>query len=224
VSETRLSKGEVAYRFAYGLSQTSPHAAWRHYLPSDERQDLYGPALLGELSRDPLALYQLAYTDATGCPAERGLVADQSFYLPADMLVKVDRVSMAHGLELRVPFLDRRIMELANRMAIALFFGDDGRSTKLVLRKALQQLGAPRNLCNGPKRGFNVPINTLLRGSLGHLADRLLDRDADVFAPLLSPDGVRRLWRRHRRGKQDEKYAIWTLLTLGSWIEKEHLH
>jgi asparagine synthase (glutamine-hydrolysing) len=140
------------------------------------------------------------------------------------MLVKVDRVSMAHGLELRVPFLDRRIMELANRMAVALFLGDDGKSTKLVLRKALQQLGTPRDLVSGPKRGFNVPINTLLRGALGRLADRLLDRDADVFAPLLSSDGVRRTWRRHKRGSHDEKYVIWTLLTLGLWIEKEHLH
>ncbi|MBN9061609.1 MAG: asparagine synthase (glutamine-hydrolyzing) [Rhizobiales bacterium 65-9] len=224
VSEKRIPKSELFYRFAYGFSQAAPHAAWRHYLADSERKALYGPALADELERDALALYASEYDAASGGPADKGLLADQSFYLPADMLVKLDRASMAHGLEVRVPFLDRRIMELAGRMSSPLFFGEDGKSTKLILRRALKALGAPSKIVSGAKRGFNVPVNLLLKGALRPLADRLLDRDADVFSPMLRSDGVRKIWRDHINGRRDEKYVVWTLLTLGRWIEKERLH
>ena len=135
------------------------------------------------------------------------------------MLVKVDRASMAHALEVRVPFLDRRIMDFAATIPHDLMIGRGG-ATKSVLRTALAGLGAPADVVRGRKKGFNVPMNALLKGGLRGEAERLLDREAGVFAPYLAPDAVRAVWRAHDAGERDGKYVVWTLLTLGTWLEK----
>lgn len=221
VRESRIPAQEKAYRFFAGLAEDVPHAAWRHYLPRRKQPGVYGSALAALSEANPLAAYSDAYRAAEGDPIDRGMLADQAHYLPADMLVKVDRASMAHGLEVRVPFLDRRIMELAGSIHNSALV--NGSETKRVLRRALKRLGGPSDVVRSTKRGFNIPMNRLLRQDLRALADRLLDADADIFAPYFSPDGVRGLWRDHREGRIDEKYALWTLLTIGVWRERESL-
>ncbi|GBF27667.1 asparagine synthetase [glutamine-hydrolyzing] 1 [bacterium MnTg02] len=223
VSNARLPLREKAYRFLSGLGHQAPHAVWRHYLPSWKRHLLYGPQLAEDQHTDPFAGYADALKANNGDIIDKCLVADQTYYLPADMLVKVDRTSMAHGLEVRVPFLDRRVMEFSGRLSNALMLPSGG-LTKRILRDALESLGVSSNIAQAPKRGFNVPMNILLSGALKPLASRLLDREADVFAPYLSPDGVRQLWREHSDGRRDEKYAIWALLTIGVWCQKEAIH
>ena len=221
VSDGRLTRAEKLYRFAHGLSHEVPHATWRHYLPNDERAKLYGPALLDQMQDDPFAGYSNAFRHADGGPADKAMLADQTYYLPADMLMKVDRASMAHGLEVRVPLLDRRMMELAGSFHHDLLFGPSGASTKLVLRQALRLLGGPEQLVNGPKLGFNVPVNLLLRGAIRPLAERYLNANADFLTPFLNPDGVRQIWRQHTNGVVDSKYLIWTLLTVAVWLDTE---
>jgi asparagine synthase (glutamine-hydrolysing) len=215
-SDTRIPASEQIYRFLYGLSQEVPHVAWRHYLPRDLQQHLYGPDLRDLVGADPLSLYSAPFREDSGDLIDRALLADQKYYLPADMLTKVDRVSMACGLEVRVPLLDRRIMELAGELDQALLFDKRG-STKIVLREALRALGAGRNITEGRKRGFNVPMNKLLRTDLLPMARMYLERNAEIFLPFLSPDGVRSLWKSHCSRKRDEKYLVWTLLTLAVW-------
>lgn len=218
VSTGRLSRREKLYRFLTGCGSRNPHTAWRHYLPPWKRSDLYGPALKHTLAEDPFAGYADAMS-GEGDLFDRCMLADQLYYLPADMLVKVDRASMAHSLEVRVPFLDRRIMDFAATLPRDVMLGGLS-GTKLLLRRSLAALGGPASITQGRKKGFNVPMNTLLASGLRPEAERLLDRDADLFTPYLSPDGVRNLWRAHSSGKVDEKYAIWTLLTLGTWLER----
>ncbi|MCR6629439.1 MAG: asparagine synthase (glutamine-hydrolyzing) [Magnetospirillum sp.] len=219
-SEARIPRSEKLYRFLAGLAHPVPHATWRHYLPSWQRSRLYGPGLSDLPDQDPLAGYAASYQSAHGDCFDRAVLADQNYYLPADMLVKVDRMSMAHGLEVRVPFLDRRIMDLAGQMSRSVLYGRGGES-KRVLRRALMRLGGPEPLARSPKRGFNIPMNMLLRGPMKKMARRMLDQDADMFAPFLSPDGVRAVWRDHADGRKDGKYVIWTLLTIGAWREME---
>jgi asparagine synthase (glutamine-hydrolysing) len=221
VSEARIPLQEKAYRFAAGLAQAEPHTAWRHYLPRWKQRQVYGPALSGLAGADPFTGYAQAYASANGDVIDRAMLADQRYYLPSDMLVKVDRASMANSLEVRVPFLDRRVMDLAGQIHnTALIKGSE---TKRTLRRALRKLGGPADVAGTKKQGFNIPMNRLLRTDLRALADRLLDREADVLAPYISPDGARKLWRDHREGRQDEKYALWTLLTVALWREKEGL-
>ena len=219
VNDYRLTRAEKMYRLVYGLSQPVPHATWRHYLPNDERSPIYGAALRDQMNIDPFAGYAAAYTATAGDATDKAMLADQTYYLPGDMLIKVDRASMAHGLEIRVPFLDRRMMELAAGLHTDLLFGTSGDQTKLVLRNALREHGGPETLAGGPKLGFNVPMNLLLRGALKSLAERYLDTHADILAPVLDPDGVRHVWRQHSGGLVDRKYLIWTLLTMAVWLD-----
>jgi asparagine synthase (glutamine-hydrolysing) len=125
-------------------------------------------------------------------------------------------MSMAHSLEVRVPLLDRRIMELAGRMNVRLLNRWWG-SPKYLLRVLAQRLGAPADISTARKKGFNVPIARLLRRELRPIAEQVLDRDADVLAPYLKPDGLRSLWRAHQNREANHAFALWPVLTLAVW-------
>jgi asparagine synthase (glutamine-hydrolysing) len=220
-SEARMAPAAVAARFLWGLAATRghSHAHWRRLLFPDQLGELYGPALQPLRRIDPLAHYVSALDNGAGTLVDRCLLADQRYYLPADLLLKVDAMSMAHGLEVRVPFLERRMMDLAGSLAAPLLSGWRG-PPKHVLRRALQQRGAAMPVVQGAKRGFQVPVARLLRGPLNGLATRVLERDTERLAPLLAPDAVRKLWRAHARAEANHGYIIWTLLTLGVWLEQ----
>ena len=212
LSHGRVGPMETLARLFYGLSCPVPHSGWRHYLPSWDRNLVYGPELRALGEWDPLGSYASAFSKASGNVWDRALLADQRYYLPADMLTKVDRTSMAHGLEVRVPLLDRRIMDFAGTLDRRLLIS--GSTTKVILRRAAERFGAPPSLSRGAKKGFNIPMNQLLLGPLRSLADHLLDGNADLLAPFCAPDGVRRVWRDHRDERVDRKYVIWVLMTL----------
>jgi asparagine synthase (glutamine-hydrolysing) len=214
----RVGIAEAFARFAYGLSRPIPHTAWRHYLASWDQKLLYGKDLKEVGGHDPHAGYDTAFGTATGDIWDKALLADQRYYLPADMLIKVDRCSMAHGLEVRVPFLDRRVMDFAGTVPREFFV--QGQTTKALLRQAAEGFGAPREVTRGRKKGFNMPMKRYLANQLRPMANHLLDKNADVLSPLCDPDGVRTMWREHREGRIDRKYVIWVLLTLAVYQEE----
>lgn len=218
ISGHRIGRAEMLSRLFYGMASPVPHSAWRHYLASWDRPLVYGPALRALGDFDPLSAYADAFIHSSGDVWDRSLQADQGYYLPADMLMKVDRTSMAHGLEVRVPFLDRRVMEFAGSLDRSLLV--NGGTTKVLLRNAAGRLGAPANVTQGRKKGFNLPMSQLLQGPLQPLADRLLCSNADILAPFCSPDGVREAWKQHRSGLIDRKYVLWALLTLAVYREE----
>ena len=222
VRQERIPFWEIVARFCAGLSSAVPHTSWRRYLQSNDAEVLYGPGLrpLLEARADPLAGYAEAWHQARGNVLDRALLADQCYYLPADMLIKVDRCSMAHGLEVRVPLLDRRLAAIAASIPSSVLYPTMGPS-KAVLRAAAAQLRAPTGAWRGRKRGFNVPINRLLATALHPLVDRLFGRDADIFVPYLKPDAARRLWRQHANGEINHNYALWTCLTFA--VRREQL-
>lgn len=150
--------------------------------------------------------------------AERMMLADTVGYLPGDVLLKVDRASMAHSLEVRVPLLDHRVVEAAWRLPIDLRIRE-GR-TKWVLRELLARR-VPRTLTDRPKRGFAQPVGAWLRGPLRPWAEDLLSVDALAATGLLRPDPVRALWDAHASGRHDHHAALWTVLVLQSWAVRE---
>jgi asparagine synthase (glutamine-hydrolysing) len=165
---------------------------------------------------DPMADYADLVLQGHGQLVDRCLVADQAYYLPGDLLVKSDAMSMAHGLEVRVPFLDRRVMEFAGRIHTCLLTPLRG-PDKLLLRRAAGRLGMPTSVTSAPKHGFNVPVARLLRNALRPLCDMFLNRNPDILAPYLDPDGIRKLWLDHQDGRANHGYVLWTLLTLAVW-------
>ncbi|UZP65856.1 asparagine synthase (glutamine-hydrolyzing) [Desulfovibrio mangrovi] len=222
-SNKRISNSEKAFRFLSGLPHRVPHAVWRHYLHASQRESIYGKMMLHELSNDPFSKYAEIFLHTDGNIIDKALVADQRYYLPGDMLVKVDRTSMAHGLEVRVPFLDRRVMELAGKIDSSNFFTSRGQC-KSILRKALAKTGLPNEIVSGKKKGFCVPVSLLLSGPLYERCRYFLFTNPDIFSPYLNPDGIRQLWKEHFIQNIDCKYTIWTLLTIGTWLEAENIY
>ncbi len=212
VSEARIPPAEKLARFMLGLAHEQPASAWRRYLYPQEQ------SLLFTDRANPLDGYAAAVSSAKGSSIDRALLADQRYYLPADLLMKTDRMSMAHALEIRVPLLDRRIMDFAGRLSPALLL--KGSSTKHLLRKAAAASGAPREVTARGKTGFNLPINQLLKGPLAELANRYFNTEADLFAPYMKPDGVRQLWAQHQSGAVNHNYVLWSLLVFAQWRQQ----
>jgi asparagine synthase (glutamine-hydrolysing) len=216
-SEERLPPAALAARFMLALGDRSgaPHARWRRLVQKFLLPGLYGPALAELAETSPYTEYDAAFEAAQGGLLDRALLADQQFHIQS-VLAKTDLMSMAHGLEVRVPLLDRRVMDLAGRLAIDLL-NPPGGPTKCVLRNLAKAMGAPPAVISGRKRGFNVPIARLLRRDLRAVCDGLFVQDADLLAPFLRPDGLRRLWAAHRDGEADHAFALWPLLTLAAY-------
>ena len=146
---------------------------------------------------------------------ERSPILDLVSYLPDDILTKVDRASMAVGLETRCPLLDHRVAEFALRLPLHL--KTDGRVGKLPLRRLLQKR-VPLHLIDRPKMGFGVPLAEWLRGPL---RSRMA---AYVEGPVLDGIGmdaapVRRQWQEFLAGRSHRTDVLWNIFALGAWVE-----
>lgn len=144
----------------------------------------------------------------------RLMYADQVDYLPDDILHKVDRASMAFGLESRVPLLDHRLVEFSWRLPTSML--SQGNVGKQPLRRILERY-VPRRLVDRPKQGFSPPMDQWLRGRLRDWAESLLSRDALAELPCLNADAVRQLWQSHQQNKVDAGTALWRVLMLADW-------
>ncbi len=138
-------------------------------------------------------------------PVTRMMRTELETYLPEDILTKVDRMSMAHGLEARSPFLDHRVVACACRLPLAMKLG--WRSGKQVLRRAARGR-LPRAILQRPKHGFMLPLDAWLRGPLQAAAREATDGlDADLFDMAY----VDRLWRDHLDCRADHSHRLWLL-------------
>ncbi|MCA9556131.1 MAG: hypothetical protein KC933_39260, partial [Myxococcales bacterium] len=152
-------------------------------------------------------------------PLGRMLYTDTRVWLVDDLLLVADKLSMAHGLELRVPFLDHRLIELLESMPDAqkLRLGRRGFVTKAVHRRAMARR-LPQEILQRKKRGFNNPMDAWLRAQLRPMVEaRVLD-PASPLTAWMDPAGLRRLFDEHVRGGQDRRRALFLLLTLDAWL------
>ena len=140
-------------------------------------------------------------------------IVDILSYLPGDILTKVDRMSMAHSLEARVPLLDHVVAEFALSLPSSLKLRDG--VGKWVLRKAIADT-VPASVLDRPKQGFDVPIRDWFRGPLAYRLDALLDERSAVYE-WAEPRAVRRIVSEHRMGRRDHARTIWRLLMLDRW-------
>jgi asparagine synthase (glutamine-hydrolysing) len=219
-SDTRISTSEKLFRWLSGIAAAPdcPHPQWRRYAYPHHFKVIYTRQMRDAVGdTDPLQEYTQAVSENSGTLVDRCLVADQQYYLPGDLLVKSDVMSMAHSLEVRVPFLDVRVMEFAGRLSASLLTPLQG-PDKRVLRAALKQYDLPAGVVSGRKRGFNVPIATLLRTELKSIGEAVLRQHSDIFSPHLDPNGIRLLWSEHHDRRANHSYLLWTLLTAATWL------
>jgi asparagine synthase (glutamine-hydrolysing) len=142
---------------------------------------------------------------------------DTQTYLPDDILVKVDRASMAVSLESRMPFLDHHLIEAVWRMPIDL--NVKNAQGKSLLRKILARYLDP-SYFDRPKMGFGVPIEAWLRGPLRDWAEDLLCEKRIRAEGYLDAGFVRRTWKDHLSGRCNRHYLLWTILMFQAWLEE----
>ncbi len=197
--------GRRVHKLAAMLGATTPEAAleaavtrWRGLGP--EPEETARPAAEG---LDPVGQMQLM---------------DLAAYLPDDILTKVDRASMAHALEVRVPFLDHRVVRAAFELAPELKLR--GGRTKWILRRMLEKR-LPKSLIDRPKQGFEIPVEDWLRGRLRPWAEGLM-AETDWEGRLgLDPAPLRAAWSAHLAGRADHGDRLWTVLMLAAWARDE---
>lgn len=147
---------------------------------------------------------------------DRVIYRDMVDYLPGDILVKLDRASMATSLEARCPFLDHRMIEFVWRLPTS-FKVRAGRG-KWLLRRVLRRY-LPAALFDRPKQGFNVPIAEWLRGPLRDWALGLIDPARIRRDGLLDAQWVESCWRDHHGGSGDRSRTLWAILMVQAWLD-----
>jgi asparagine synthase (glutamine-hydrolysing) len=151
-------------------------------------------------------------------PVELAMFLDTAQYLPDDVLVKVDRASMAASLEMRSPLLDYRVLEAAWRMPLADKLA--GGRTKAPLRDILAQY-LPETLIQRGKHGFSVPVEEWLRGALRPWAEALLDETRLSREGFLNPVAVRKSWKAFLGGRSNLGSSLWGVLMFQAWQENQ---
>ncbi|MDQ6892788.1 MAG: asparagine synthase (glutamine-hydrolyzing) [Acidobacteriota bacterium] len=149
---------------------------------------------------------------------DRMMYLDTVSYLPEDILVKVDRASMAVSLESRAPFLDPELFAFAWRLPLDWKFR--GGKGKWILRKVLQKY-VPVELFDRPKMGFGVPIDSWLRGPLRDWAENLLSEDRLRREGFFEPARVRSKWNEHASGARNWHFFLWDILMFQAWLDDQ---
>ena len=150
-------------------------------------------------------------------PLNARLLGDRELFLAADLLPKVDRMSMAHSLEVRVPYLGDEVVDLM--LPLPGRFKADIRRDKRLLRAIATEV-LPRDVATRPKRGFEVPIGAWLRGPLRPALDERLSAAELRRGGILRADPVTAMVAEHLAGHADHGRALWTLLVVQSFLAR----
>jgi asparagine synthase (glutamine-hydrolysing) len=150
-------------------------------------------------------------------PAERMMILDTTTYLPDDILAKLDRATMAVGLEARIPFLDPRVFEFAWHLPLSMKLRH-GRG-KWILRKVLSRY-VPGSLTERPKAGFGIPLDRWLAGPLRGWCEDLLEDHRLRQQGIFDPTVIRRTWEAYLAGQTFWTWHLWDVLMFQSWLEE----
>jgi asparagine synthase (glutamine-hydrolysing) len=198
----------AALRMALLLTVETLHDPPTAVLDQDVRNSL-------ERRTDPFLAFRRCAARFAACePVQQMLLTDLTLQLPSQFLTKVDRATMAQGIEARVPLLDERVAELAIGMRSELKVR--GTQKKIILRQAMRGR-VPDDVLDGPKTGFGVPYEHWLRTTLHDFA-----RDAILAPQFIQRHGLdRRALERaladHRAGRRERGFLLWKFLQLALW-------
>lgn len=193
------------------LSADDAHLFWNGSFTPTQKS-----ALLGRSSFGPNLFHGLPSAGQVGA-LNRYMLLDQQFYLADNILAKVDRMSMAHSLEVRPAFLDHRIVEFA--ATLPQNFKIRGLQQKLILR-GLMKDKLPASILNRSKKGFDIPAHDWFRGFLRPLLHDTVNRQSVENSGLFNFAETERLIRDHMKRRINAGYQLWGLLTLFLWMKK----
>jgi asparagine synthase (glutamine-hydrolysing) len=216
-SDKKVSLNFMIRQFI-GQGHGSPeraHYGWRMMFSENERAALVQTQAAN--GYDPFQAYRRHYDAVAGAdPLTQSLYVDIKTWMLDDILVKVDRASMACSLESRVPFLAPDLVEYAMSLPPKLKL--HGLERKYILKQAMRGK-LPDEILYRKKRGFNAPISHWMRGPLGSEIDELFRARPSTLIDLQHPV-VQQLWSKHRSGQNDHGFKLWTLLSFILWEQK----
>jgi asparagine synthase (glutamine-hydrolysing) len=211
------SKFGRARRFLGAIALPGPerYLKWISVFDQQTKLQLCTPQLIGLAQPDPLEGFKAGLAGNGQLDmVDRALMADTIYYLPNDLLVKVDIASMAASLEARSPFLDHHLMEFAASLPAE--YKLRGMSTKYLLKRALRGILPEENLCRR-KMGFGVPVGRWMRNELkGLLVETLLSERA-LRRGYFRPEALRQIIVEHLEARRDHSHGLWALLMLELW-------
>lgn len=226
-SDRKMSLDLMLRRFTAGagLDPLAAHVAWRQIFDESAKAALYAeggvPALeAGGPIRPTVDLFRDLHSAYPGDDLQnRLLVLDSRVSLVDDMLTKVDRTSMAHGLEVRVPLLDHRLVELLARIPSRHKVSPVRLRLKAILKDVAEDY-LPRDVVHRRKAGFHVPVPRWLREELRPFVLRQLGPEVVARQGIFDPDAVAALVQAHLDGRINAGRRIWGLLMFGAWHER----
>jgi asparagine synthase (glutamine-hydrolysing) len=217
-SSRRVSFDYRAKRFvrAAALPPLERHHGFKEIFSPRERERLLAPDWRSE-STDPLDSWRRRFAETAGAPLLARLQdVDLGIYLADDLLVKTDRMSMAHSLEARVPYLDSVVSDMA--LALPSAMKVRGLSKKRLLRRAASTL-VPQGILRARKRGFSIPAAAWLRGELKPLAEEVLSPSRVRAQGYFEPAVVSQMLADHCARREDYSRQLWGLMSFSLWAE-----
>jgi asparagine synthase (glutamine-hydrolysing) len=190
------------------------HFYWNGTFSDSEKRELIRPQLPHSLNR---AFQQLGELHSNGDGISPYLWLDQKYYLPDDILTKVDRMSMAHAVEVRPPFLDHRIVEFAASLPAS--FKIQGNQQKRILKELMKDK-LPASIRQRKKIGFDIPAHEWLRGPLLSLLTGTLREGCREYGDIFDAEVVDSALKRHLARRANVGYHLWGLLILFLWMKK----
>lgn len=209
-----------AKRFMEGLdySPALSHARWRIFAGDTVRQELFTSGAQSELVT-PAAAHILKLFEKAGDrqPLNRSLYVDLKSYLCDNILVKVDRMSMAVSLEARVPYLDINVVESAFQMPDT--FKVDQGETKVLLKSVAARY-VPEECIYRPKEGFSIPIKNWLSTQFRPLMEECLAPKRIKAQGIFNPATIARLQQEHLAGTANHSHILWSMIVFQSWCDR----
>jgi asparagine synthase (glutamine-hydrolysing) len=220
-SDRQRSLPRRAKRFLEAIGQPAAlrYLNWLQIFPESLRASLYRDDFVSSLpGDDPFDFLAAAWQRSDGRDVvTQASMADVLTYLPCDLTHKVDIASMAHGLEVRQPLLDYRVVELAASMPVNFKFR--GRRGKLILQDAFGTM-IPRSIFKRKKMGFGIPIGGWFRNELKPMVHETLLADDARIAAFFRPETVADLVQSHEQNRHNHGYRLWNLLILEKWLRR----
>ncbi len=209
----------VLRRFIEGarLDPAGGHMRWQYFGSEALDARLFRETVLQSIERDRFAPIQRALERCgSSRRLDREIFVDTRFTMPDSVLMKVDKMSMAHALEVRVPLLDHHLVELAATIPPGLKF--PGFRTRAIYRRALRGVLPPRILTRG-KQGYSLPLKQWLRQELREYMVQLLN-GSEVIHAHFDPAGVNAVIAEHLTGRANHNHTLWALINLALWHQR----
>lgn len=216
VSDEKISREYMVKRLLAGslLTAEQAHVYWNGTFSAEEARSLTAIALPRSFES---VLAEMRNSSATPDGYSPYLSWDQKYYLADDILNKVDRMSMAHSLEVRPPFLDHRVVEFAATLPASIKI--QGARQKVIL-KELMKKRLPQKILTRKKTGFDIPAHQWLRGPLRPLLTETIESGLSEYGEIFRADAIREWMRLHLERRVNVGYHLWGLLLLFLWMKK----